>query len=194
MTMNYQLLTEGVDYIGPSPSILIFAAGQTVGDIQCAEITILDDSTPQGERSFNITVGNGGGTISDVGDAGSIRHGGVRANPDVVTIDIDVDINDCELLYAWTLVCREILAKGNMYVCNIPLDIAAPCYLSHTIPHYIIIVTQFGLSELTYLATEGPASQVSICVNILLGSLSSDTTVHLLTPLSGALTGKTTCS
>ena len=58
--------------------------------------------------SILYTIGNGGGTISDVEDAGSIRGRGVRVNPEVVTIDIAVDINDCELLYGLWYMQRDL--------------------------------------------------------------------------------------
>ena len=76
-----------------------------MGDIQCAEFSIPDDSIPQGERNFTISIGGGGGTVGDDGDDGSDGGdgnggggGGVRINPDLpsVTVDIDIDINDCE--------------------------------------------------------------------------------------------------
>ena len=51
-------------------------------------------------------------------------------------------------------------------------------------------VIQVGLSAITYEVTESPNKEVGICVNIELGSLSSDATVRLLTPPSGASTGK----
>ena len=51
-------------------------------------------------------------------------------------------------------------------------------------------VIQVGLSAITYEVTESPNKEVSICVNIELGSLSSDATLQLLTPPSGASTGK----
>lgn len=53
---------------------------------------------------------------------------------------------------------------------------------------------QLSLSEIMYEVTEGPDAQVSICVNIELGTATSDTTVHLLTPPGGSSTGKTISS
>ena len=51
-------------------------------------------------------------------------------------------------------------------------------------------VIQVSLSQLVYEATESPGAEVSICVVIELGSVSSDTSVQLITPLSTASTGK----
>ena len=54
---------------------------------------------------------------------------------------------------------------------------------------YLTLVIQVGLSAITYEVTESPNKEVSICVNIELGSLSSDATLQLLTPPSGTSTG-----
>ena len=83
----------GVDFIGPTPSTLIFTAGQTMGDMQCADVTIPDDSIPQPERTFNVSIGEDVGTVSDGGDGGG---GGVRINSDLssISVDIGIDIND----------------------------------------------------------------------------------------------------
>ena len=83
---------EGVDFIGPEPPALTFTAGQSVGDIQCANVAIPDDSIPQGERSFRISIGDGGD--SDGGDS----DGGVRVNPNLPSIDIviSLDLDDGE--------------------------------------------------------------------------------------------------
>ena len=110
------LFVAGVDLIGPIPSILIFTTGQTMGDMQCADITIPDDSIPQPQRTFNVSIGedvrtvnNGGegGDGSDGGDGGGggggggggrggSDGGGVRINSDSpsISIDIGVDISD----------------------------------------------------------------------------------------------------
>ena len=69
-------IVAGVDFDGPSPSALLFTEGQTVGDIQCAQITILDDFIPEGERNFSISVGPDAGTVSDGGDGGGGGGGG----------------------------------------------------------------------------------------------------------------------
>ena len=50
-------------------------------------------------------------------------------------------------------------------------------------------VIQVGLSAIAYEVTETPNKEISICVNIELGSLSSDATLRLLTPPSGSSTG-----
>ena len=95
-----------VDFDGPSPSALLFTEGQTVGDIQCAQITILDNFIPEGERNFSISIGPDSGTVSDGGnggygsdgdgEGGGGGGGGVRVNPNVpsISINIDLDIDD----------------------------------------------------------------------------------------------------
>lgn len=108
--------------MGPTPSVLIFTDEQTVGDIQCAELTILDDFVPQGERNFSISIGDdagtaggdnagggggdggGGGGGGDGGRGGGRGGGGrgrgggsgVRINSNVpsITISIELDIDD----------------------------------------------------------------------------------------------------
>ena len=92
--------------------MLVFTAGQSSGDTQCAEITIPDDSYPQGERRFNVSIGEGVGTIDGDGQGndsgmgggrgGTREGGGVRTNPDMssVTVDIAIDINDRKLRYS----------------------------------------------------------------------------------------------
>ena len=65
-------------------------------------------------------------------------------------------------------------------------------YFIHVITEivfYLTLVIQVGLSAITYEVTESPNKEVSICVNIELGSLSSDATLRLLTPPSGTSTG-----
>ena len=107
------LFVAGVDLIGPTPSILIFNAGQTMGDMQCADITIPDDSIPQPQRTFNVSIGEdvrtvsnggeggdggdgGGGGGGGGGGTGGSDGGGVRINSDSpsISIDIGVDISD----------------------------------------------------------------------------------------------------
>ena len=50
------LPTEGTDFIGPTPSNLTFISGETVGATKCADFSIVDDSIPQAERNFNISI------------------------------------------------------------------------------------------------------------------------------------------
>jgi hypothetical protein len=54
---NNSMCAEGVDFIGPDPSMLTFTSGQSTGGIQCAVITILDNSILEGERSFSVELG-----------------------------------------------------------------------------------------------------------------------------------------
>ena len=62
----------------------------------------------------------------------------------------------------------------------------------HTHTHMIhtyFTVLQVALAEVMYTVAEGPMAQVTVCVNIELGSLSSDATVALVTPPGGSSTG-----
>lgn len=112
--------------------MLIFPAGLAMGDVQCAEFFIPDDSYPQGLRSFNVSIGDDAGTVSDGdggGDGGRIEDGGgsreggggagggVRINSDLspVTVDIEIDIDDSKLLHYCTLVIR--CAKLVVFAC-----------------------------------------------------------------------------
>ena len=114
------LFVAGVDLIGPTPSILIFTAGQTMGDMQCADITIPDDSIPQPQRTFNVSIGEDVRTVSNGGEGGDGSDGGdgdgdgggggggggggrggsdggsVRISSDSpsISVDIGVDISD----------------------------------------------------------------------------------------------------
>ena len=68
-------IIEGVDFIGPKPSILTFTAGQIVGDIQCTAVIIVDDSVFSGQRSFrvrlvNMTSSDYGGDVQVYADFG----------------------------------------------------------------------------------------------------------------------------
>ena len=110
---NLSYYIAGVDFIGPTPSTLIFMAGQSMGDIQCADVTIPDDSIPQPQRTFNVSIGDNVGTVSDGGDGGGggggnggggggdggrggSDGGGVRisSGSSSISVDIEVDIND----------------------------------------------------------------------------------------------------
>ena len=112
------IFAEGVDFVGPTPLVLVFTDGQTVGDTKCAELTILDDFVPQGERNFSISIGDdagtaggdsgggggdgrgggGGGGADGGGDGGrgGGGDGGVRVRSDVpsITISIELDVDD----------------------------------------------------------------------------------------------------
>ena len=74
----------------PDPPALTFTPGQSVGDIQCANVTVVDDSTPQPARRITVAIGN----TRTVGGIGRVEN--VRVNPAVssVSFDIDTDIND----------------------------------------------------------------------------------------------------
>jgi hypothetical protein len=53
---NNSMYTEGVDFIGPDPSMLTFTSGQSTGDIQCGVVTILNNSILEGEHRFSIEL------------------------------------------------------------------------------------------------------------------------------------------
>jgi hypothetical protein len=70
---------EGVDFIGPDPSVLTFTSGQSTGDVQCADMTILDNSILEGERSFSIELGQ-------------VRsETNVKINKTMTSVDVDID-------------------------------------------------------------------------------------------------------
>ena len=75
----------GVDFIGPEPSLLTFTSGQSMGDVQCANVTILDDTILRGQRNLSIWLRNHG-------DNG--RRVRIDDNMALVDIIIDVDTND----------------------------------------------------------------------------------------------------
>ena len=82
--------TEGVDFIGPDPSILTFTPGQSTGDVQCANVTILDNSILEGQRSFSVELG-------EVHSETSVK---INETMTSVDIDIDDDPNDSEFASA----------------------------------------------------------------------------------------------
>ena len=73
------MCTEGVDFIGPDPSMLTFTSGQSTGDIQCANVTILDNFILEGERGFSIELGKVGSETS------------VKINETMTSVDIDIE-------------------------------------------------------------------------------------------------------
>ena len=82
------MCTEGVDFIGPDPSVLTFTSGQSTGDIQCANVTILDNSILEGERSFSV----------ELGQVRSETNVKINETMTSVDIDIDDDHNDCKFI------------------------------------------------------------------------------------------------
>lgn len=49
-------VTGGIDFSGPSPSLLTFRPGQTVGDQLCTVVSILDDAFIEEEEIFYISL------------------------------------------------------------------------------------------------------------------------------------------
>lgn len=80
--------------MGPVPSTLTFISGQSAGDIQCSNVTILDNSVVEDERSFRVILDN---------DTNDNR---VLINASAVSLDfvIAVDISDSKMLiYSGTM-------------------------------------------------------------------------------------------
>lgn len=82
------MCTEGVDFIGPEPSMLTFISGQSTGDIQCADVTILDNSILEGERSFSVQLAEVPSEMK------------VKVSDTMMSVDINIedDPNDSELM------------------------------------------------------------------------------------------------
>jgi hypothetical protein len=97
--LNYNIImlvftpmcTEGVDFIGPDPSILTFTSGQSTGDIQCGVVTILDNSILEGGRSFRVQLGEIRSETS------------VKINETMTSMDIDIenDPNDSKFVFQY---------------------------------------------------------------------------------------------
>ena len=79
---------EGVDFIGPDPSVLTFTPGQSTGDVQCADVTILDNSILEGQRSFSVE-------LREIRSENS-----VKINETMMSVDIDIeeDPNDSKFV------------------------------------------------------------------------------------------------
>ena len=73
------MCTEGVDFIGPDPSVLNFTSGQSTGDVQCADVTILDNSILEGQRSFSVE-------LREIRSENS-----VKINETMMSVDIDIE-------------------------------------------------------------------------------------------------------
>lgn len=62
-----------------------------MGDVQCASVTILDDSVLDGERNFLVIL-----VPSDGDGSGSDDGVKINANASSTDIHIDIDIDDCK--------------------------------------------------------------------------------------------------
>ena len=84
------MCTEGVDFIGPDPSVLTFTSGQSTGDVKCANMTILDNSILEGQRSFSVELREDNSETS------------VKINETMTSVDIDIedDPNDSKFVSA----------------------------------------------------------------------------------------------
>ena len=81
---------EGVDFIGPDPSVLTFTPGQSTGDVQCANMTILNNSILEGERDFSVELGEIGSETS------------VKINETMTSVDIDIQNDPSDSKFNWT--------------------------------------------------------------------------------------------
>lgn len=48
--------TGGIDYTGPSPSMITFGPGQSVGDEHCTVVSVVDDNLIEDEETFNLIL------------------------------------------------------------------------------------------------------------------------------------------
>ena len=83
---------DGIDFIGPEPSLLTFTSGQSTGDVQCANVTILDNDVLNGLRNLSIRLANYGGIGS-----------GVRIDDNMpsIIINIDSDTDDGKIIESY---------------------------------------------------------------------------------------------
>ena len=73
---------DGIDFVGPEPSLLTFTSGQSIGDVQCANVTVLDDDILNGRKNLSIKLANYGGVGS-----------GVRIDDNMPSINVNVIID-----------------------------------------------------------------------------------------------------
>ena len=90
------MCTEGADFIGPDPSMLTFTSGQSTGDVQCANMTILDNSILNGQRSFSVKLREDQSETS------------VKINETMTSVDIDIedDPNDSKFV---SISCKMLI-------------------------------------------------------------------------------------
>ena len=87
------MIPDGADFIVLDPYMLTFTSGQSIGDLQCTSVTILDDSNPQGERNVSISIGRSEISNND----GTQAYSRVHVDPDrsSVSFTIELDLDDC---------------------------------------------------------------------------------------------------
>ena len=78
---------DGIDYIGPSPSVVTFRPGQTIGDQRCSVVSVLDDGFIEDEEMFNLSL-----SVSTA-DVDFVKFNGL----DISTFTIIQDPNDSKL-------------------------------------------------------------------------------------------------
>ena len=85
---NNELIAVETDIVGPTPSFLTFASGQSSGDRLCADMMIVDDPLPQNERDFFISI------VNDIDPV--LVESGLIVDHSPLTITIAVDSKDCK--------------------------------------------------------------------------------------------------
>ncbi len=63
-------LSGGIDYTGPTPSVITFSPGQTVGDENCIVVSVLDDSFIENKETFNLTLSVSSADVNSVAFSG----------------------------------------------------------------------------------------------------------------------------
>ena len=49
-------LVDGIDYVGPRPTMLTFTSGQSAGAQLCAQLFAIDDSLIEDSETFNVSL------------------------------------------------------------------------------------------------------------------------------------------
>ena len=86
------MIPDGADFIVLDPYTLTFTSGQSIGDLQCTSVTVLDDLNPQGERNVSISIGR-----SEINNDGTQAYSRVHVDPDhsSLSFTIELDLDDC---------------------------------------------------------------------------------------------------
>lgn len=87
------MIPDGADFIVLDPYTLTFTSGQSIGDLQCTSVTVLDDLNPQGERNVSISIGRSEINNND----GTQAYSRVHVDPDrsSLSFTIELDLDDC---------------------------------------------------------------------------------------------------
>ena len=87
VTCFHAIFTDGIDFFGPTPSILTFTSGKTNGDTLCADVMIADGPVPKRQRKFSISISAVEGS----------EGASVDPNRDTATIVIATNFDDCKI-------------------------------------------------------------------------------------------------